>query len=963
MHDERRRPRSSSTPSRRCGAQPAVSGLESPEGRRGLARRSPPRSAPSAPPGWRARSRRSPAPTETITIERPAETAHGDAGSRGRWACRRRMEIWIARGGQAGGAGRDADRARRRDRPRPRRPGQHEPAVVDLVRRGGPSRDWRPRSTSAPPSPTTSTPSMSSASVAATPARCSTAQADGGRLGIVAPGSATTQRRRRGGASTRRRRHLATARPVSDAPTRRRARSRLVDRAGRPAPVVPPVASVSAARPTIARSTGHSSAPCGRLCGATRSPTSGATRPRPMSSGSGPRTTSCPRARCRRCASATSRTGCCRPRRCDRWRAAAGDPAIEERLVPLVRGLVDTWAAAAEQAARGHRPLDLSSATRSPRLPLALDGAHDVAHAVSFRFSDPTRGQSVTQWWDRRAASAPQLGPLAGSPPGSAGPPGAPAAAFPHRRLTRWLGHFALRPPCGGRRPCGPGRARCPTRRRAPPPRPARIRRVGPAPDVAPRGRRRPPGRTPARSLPSPRCPPSYGRCARPRLRRARAPATTLLTELARHSLRPARPPSRGPPPASPAHSSSRSAPTRDRPQTEIWAVRFEPARPRRARRPRARCAAPLVELRRASDRPPPTSTAACAPRSTQPPTGSTRGPRPRLAAVAGPRGRAAHPRCLWLGRRPAAPAAAGGRSYVLAPSTEQAAVAAVLRDRATPRSRRHRWHMDLTSDAIRAALRVAEDRGGSHPAESLGRTVEEIVKRPAVIDRLRTPSRADHQPLHGRLKARRVCDGAAVLEPQPTTGPAELTALGVTAAQLKALARARRRVDALGDLHVAEAALGRGQGAPGPTSRRSPRPRRPARASPPDFDVVRTPRAGRQVNDDRRRRAAHRARARRRRPSPAALADPAVAAYLDDRAGARRDVDLEEPRRRRRPGRHGHAGRRRPAPVRHRRPRHRQPARHRPRGQRGGRPGTRGPARPRHGPRLSPPPSPACPR
>ena len=110
----------------------------------------------------------------------------------------------------------------------------------------------------------------------------------------------------------------------------------------------------------------------------------------------------------------------------ERWRAAAGDPVVERNLVPLVRDLVARWAAVAEQAARGHRPFDLK--LRTPNA-----GAYqwrwlvplDVAHAVAFRFGDPTRGQSVTQWWDRRAASAPQLGPLAGSPPGSAGPPGA----------------------------------------------------------------------------------------------------------------------------------------------------------------------------------------------------------------------------------------------------------------------------------------------------------------------------------------------------------------------------------------------------------------------------------------------------------------------------------------------------------------------------------------------------------
>lgn len=57
---------------------------------------------------------------------------------------------------------------------------------------------------------------------------------------------------------------------------------------------------------------------------------------------------------------------------------------------------------------------------------------------------------------------------------------------------------------------------------------------------------------------------------------------------------------------------------------------------------------------------------------------------------------------------------------YILAPSGDQATVAALLRDRALRDPDADRWQLDLTSDRIRGALRLAtEVREGSHPAES----------------------------------------------------------------------------------------------------------------------------------------------------------------------------------------------------------------------------------------------------
>ena len=67
----------------------------------------------------------------------------------------------------------------------------------------------------------------------------------------------------------------------------------------------------------------------------------------------------------------------------------------------------------------------------------------------------------------------------------------------------------------------------------------------------------------------------------------------------------------------------------------------------------------------------------------------------------------AAAPRTLgvygWVDA-PRPRASDGDHRYLVAPSTEQASVAAVLRDRALRDPDADRWQMDLTSDAIRGA-------------------------------------------------------------------------------------------------------------------------------------------------------------------------------------------------------------------------------------------------------------------
>ncbi len=100
-----------------------------------------------------------------------------------------------------------------------------------------------------------------------------------------------------------------------------------------------------------------------------------------------------------------------------RWRAAAGDPAIEARLVPLVRELVDHWAAAAERQA-AQRPADaLRRLVRNPTrdaVRVAVDGADD-ARRRRCRSASTSRCRRATSTRGGRdqAAETPRLDPAA----------------------------------------------------------------------------------------------------------------------------------------------------------------------------------------------------------------------------------------------------------------------------------------------------------------------------------------------------------------------------------------------------------------------------------------------------------------------------------------------------------------------------------------------------------------------
>lgn len=524
-----------------------------------------------------------------------------------------------------------------------------------------------------------------------------------------------------------------------------------------------------------------------------------------------------------------------------RWTRAAGDPAIEDRLVPLVRQLVGAWTAAAERGAAA-TPDALRRLVRNPtttRYEWRWMMPTTLAQAVSFRHNQPLPAAELETWWTRRAGQVPRLVE-----------PTAPARPL----ISVGWGHDVdlrlVEPddlPAGT--DTGRGLARLATASVA------ELLAAGPV-----EGR--------------PRASSPWG--------------TSVLTELARHSLlqsaavvaRTAAGVAR--PIVEPVSADRRST-------TEIdtWAARLETTDVSRSRGAasvvrrnviaglQALAAASTADLDRGLRAALDTATHRLDPWAT---AIAWR----RLQALA------AAPRTLgvysWVDA-PRPRTSEVGQQYLLAPSTEQAAVAAVLRDRALRDPDADRWQMNLTSDAVRAALRLAEEaREGSHPSESLGRMVEAIAVRPIVIDRLRATFPLLHGSFRREMSIRRVCDGAAVLDAAQNR-PGDLSQLGVRAAEVRALIELAVAVDALADLHVAEAALGvvRGRGAAVSAATSSAA----GQAVPPIFDVVSTPRDGRVANTIALLVLPDAPAPTGAQASPAAIADPAVAAYLDERSGA----------------------------------------------------------------------------
>ena len=190
-------------------------------------------------------------------------------------------------------------------------------------------------------------------------------------------------------------------------------------------------------------------------------------------------------------------------------------------------------------------------------------------------------------------------------------------------------------------------------------------------------------------------------------------------------------------------------------------------------------------------------------------------------------------------------------------------------------------WAIDLTSDHLRTALRLAaETRNGVHPAETLGQSVERIVGRPDVIDRLRDAFPQQPTFLRPHFKLRRTIDGPAVL------------AAAVDIARRTHRSRRHHR-SPRGARRVVERRrrVRRPPGRRGDPRRRDRPPAAAAAAAeaaagvgiPPEPGVIRTRRDGRTLGTTVAVVLPVPASAG---GGPASVADPAVAAFLDERAG-----------------------------------------------------------------------------
>jgi hypothetical protein len=211
----------------------------------------------------------------------------------------------------------------------------------------------------------------------------------------------------------------------------------------------------------------------------------------------------------------------------------------------------------------------------------------------------------------------------------------------------------------------------------------------------------------------------------------------------------------------------------------------------------------------------------------------------------------------------------------LLAPSYAQLLTSVILRDKQIHDPQADRWKIDLDSRAVRPAKRFADEvRAGAHLQEVLGRAVEGIVAQPDRVQVLR-----DQFPIRSEHAGRRTCDGQAVLK----DGLATLNAMALSPEQLAALAELRTVTNTYGDLLVADAVHHVVSG----------RPEKAGEAMeaaaglelPPEFDVIRTPHSGHTVSTtvwfalpDVE------LPADTSQVGPAALADAAVAAYVEQR-------------------------------------------------------------------------------
>ncbi|MFC5142935.1 hypothetical protein ACFPK1_32260 [Actinomycetospora rhizophila] len=212
-------------------------------------------------------------------------------------------------------------------------------------------------------------------------------------------------------------------------------------------------------------------------------------------------------------------------------------------------------------------------------------------------------------------------------------------------------------------------------------------------------------------------------------------------------------------------------------------------------------------------------------------------------------------------------------QEFLHAPSDAQALTAAVLRDRALFDAEPGRWAIDMTSGGIRGAAGLAaEVRLGAHPAEALGRVVEQAVASRGDVDRLR-----ERFPVRDEHAGRRVCDGQALLAAYRS----DPGSLGLSAAQLEALAPWSEAHDTYGDLLLADGVhdVVSGRTALAGASMEAAA----GLASPPALDVLRTPRGGRTLGTTVViALPAGEPVSGEPAASPGSLGEPAVAAHLE---------------------------------------------------------------------------------
>ena len=203
------------------------------------------------------------------------------------------------------------------------------------------------------------------------------------------------------------------------------------------------------------------------------------------------------------------------------------------------------------------------------------------------------------------------------------------------------------------------------------------------------------------------------------------------------------------------------------------------------------------------------------------------------------------------------------------APGNTQALAAAVLRDHAV-HDDDDRWRITARSDLVRLAAKLgAQVRLGIHLSEAVGREIERRAGEPGVVVALRR-----RFPPRPEQAGRRVCDGLAVLDAAAADLPAEVGPLDDL----------RQVIDTYADLLVADAVhdVVSGRAAQAQESMDAAA----GLGAPPELRLLRTQRQGSTVRTTVLIALTRPAVAPDATSSPVTVADPALAALLEDEVG-----------------------------------------------------------------------------